>query len=254
MIKYSVRKITVGGFSQVFACKGFSHMVESDKLKAPYLFKKQLYAKLYKDGNYILKVCYSQSIPKDLFRKYILKSQAERESKSAEILSQLGLLVPKSYFRVFSLSPFAKGRIESMHEMDFLNGFEDLPPKFFAQRDDSTNIIECFGRDLARVTDAMYCPKDLGMGNVMYHKIDKKMAWIDTDLRKFKSKSKLSQSIMSQLRPRFLNRIDSQQSEVFWKVFCESSTLFPEKKELLSYGEIYYNQNQPAQGQHQKTQ
>ena len=70
-----------------------------------------------------------------------------------------------------------------MHEMDFLDNFEDLN-KNFVHRADCLEIIRCFARDLAIMTNEMLCPKDLGLGNIMFNTAEVKMAWIDTDLKK----------------------------------------------------------------------
>ena len=234
MMDYSLKKIDIEGSSHVFVCSGLSNVLTSGKLRSSYVFKRQLYSTLYKKNDYITKVCYGQSVPKDILRKYVFKSQAVREVKSSEILTKLGLLAPISNFRAFSLFPFTKGWIESIHEMVFLDGFEDLG-LMFAQRDDSLRVIKCFGRDLALVVDAMYCPKDLGMGNIMYHPTERKIAWIDTDLRKFKSKEELLKSVMSKLRPRFLRYLDSHQTDWFWAVFCETTKMFTYKKEFLEW-------------------
>ena len=253
MNDFFLKNLNIEGNSHLFVCKGDSHIAKRGTLDSACLFKRQLHANLYKVDNYILKVCYGQSIPKDVFRKYALRSQAERESKSATILSELGLVTPKTYFSAFSLFPKMHKGVESMHEMDFLVGYDDLNPKF-VQRPDCLSIIQCFGRDLAVILNAMLCPKDLGLGNVMYHPGEGKLAWIDSDLRQFKDKKTLSRSIIGKLSHRILRHLDNCQSDIFWQSFCENSTLFAEKGELLSYGEIDYNRNQPAQGQHQKRQ
>nr|WP_320013706.1 hypothetical protein [uncultured Desulfobacter sp.] len=243
MNDYFFKNINIEGVSHLFVCKGRSRVANAGKVEEASLFKRQLYANLYKVNNYILKVCYGQSIPKDVFRKYALRSQADRESKSAAILSELGLITPKTYFSAFSLFPKMRKGMESMHEMDFLVGYDDLNLKF-VHRPDCLSIIQCFGRDLAVILNAMLCPKDLGLGNVMYHPGEGKLAWIDSDLRQFKDKETLSQSVMRKLSRRFLNYLDKCQSDMFWRSFCENSTLFAEKGELLSYGEIDYNKNQ----------
>jgi len=243
MDDYFFKNINIEGVSHLFVCKGHSRIVNAGKVEYDSLFKRQLYANLYKVGNYILKVCYGQSIPKDIFRKYDLRSQAERESKSAAILSELGLITPKTYFSAFSLFPKMRKGMESMHEMDFLVGYDDLNPQF-VHRPDCLSIIQCFGRDLAVILNAMLCPKDLGLGNVMYHPGEGKLAWIDSDLKEFKDKETLSRSVMRKLGRRFLNYLDKCQSDMFWRSFCEKSTLFAEKGELLPYGEIDYNSNQ----------
>ncbi|MCG8685348.1 MAG: hypothetical protein MI892_10760 [Desulfobacterales bacterium] len=232
MMNYSLKMICVEGSSHLFACKGFSHLVALNKLKRTCLFKRQLYANLYKVDNYILKVCYGQSIPKDVLRKYAFKSQAEREFKSAEILSQIGLKTPKSYFSAFSLFPLTKGWVESIHEMEFLHGFEDLNPDFI-HRPDCLKIISCFAKDLAIITNAMFCPKDLGLGNTMFNPKQVELAWLDTDLKKITNRKKLAVKMMSQLRPRFFRYLNRHQAEMFWAVFCETSNLYPEKEELL---------------------
>ena len=105
MDDYFLKNINIEGVSHLFVCKGRSRITNAGNVEDASLFKRQLYANLYKVDNYILKVCYGQSIPKDVFRKYALKSQAERESKSAAILSELGLVTPKTYFSAFSLFP-----------------------------------------------------------------------------------------------------------------------------------------------------
>jgi len=243
MDDYFLKNINIEGVSHLFVCKGRSRIVNAGNVEDAFLFKRQLYANLYKLDNYILKVCYGQSIPKDVFRKYALKSQAERESKSAAILSELGLVTPKTYFSAFSLFPKTRKGVESMHEMDFLVGYDDLTPKFL-YRPDCLSIIQCFGRDLAVILNAMLCPKDLGLGNIMYHPGEGKLAWIDSDLKHFKDKETLSRNVMGQLGPRFLKHLDKCQSDMFWRSFCENSTLFAEKGELLPYGEIDYNSNQ----------
>jgi len=252
MENYFFKNINIEGVSHLFVCKGRSRVANAGKAEDAFLFKRQLHANLYKVDNYILKVCYGQSIPKDVFRKYALRSQAERESKSAAILSELGLVTPKTYFSAFSLFPKMCHGVESMHEMDFLVGYDDLNPKF-VQRPDCLCIIQCFGRDLAVILNAMLCPKDLGLGNIMYHPGEDKLAWIDSDLRRFKNKENLSRNVMGKLGRRFLNYLDNCQADMFWRSFCENSTLFAEKKELLSYGKIDYSKNQLSLGRHQKT-
>lgn len=240
MDDYFLKNINIEGVSHLFVCKGRSRIANAGTLEDTFLFKRQLHATLYKVDNYILKVCYGQSIPKDIFRKYALKSQAERESKSAAILSELGLIVSKTYFSAFSLFPITHGRVESMHEMEFLTGYDDLNPKF-VHRPDCLAIVQCFGRELAIMLNAMLCPKDLGLGNIMYHPSEEKLAWIDSDLRQFKDKETLSRSVMGKLGRRFLNYLDNCQADIFWRSFCENSTIFAEKRELLSYGKIDYN-------------
>lgn len=247
-----LKNINIEGISHLFVCKGDSRIASRGTLDDAFLFKRQLHANLYKMGNYILKVCYGQSIPKDIFRKYALRSQAERESKSAAILSELGLVTPKTYFTAFSLFPKMHKGVESMHEMNFLVGYDDLNSKFI-HRPDCLSIIQCFGRDLAVILNAMLCPKDLGLGNIMYHPGEDKLAWIDSDLRLFKDKENLSRNVMGRLGRRFLNYLDNCQTDMFWRSFCENSTLFTKKEELLSYGKIDYSKNQRSLGQHQKT-
>ncbi|NDY72476.1 hypothetical protein DO021_12460 [Desulfobacter hydrogenophilus] len=243
MNDFFFKNINIGGISHLFVCKGDSRIASREMLDDSFLFKRQLHANLYKVDDYILKVCYGQSIPKDIFRKYALKSQAERESKSAAILSELGLVTPKTYFSAFSLFPKMRKGVESMHEMDFLSGYDDLNPKF-VHRPDCLGIIQCFGRDLAVMLNAMLYPKDLGLGNIMYHPVEGKLAWIDSDLRHFKDKETLSRSVMRKLNHRFLKHLNNCQSDIFWRSFCENSTLFAEKGELLSYREIDYKSNQ----------
>ncbi len=245
MNDFFLRNINIEGISHLFVCKGNARIASRGTLDSNFLFKRQLHANLYKVDNYILKVCYGQSIPKDIFRKYALRSQAERESNSAAILSELGLVTPKTYFSAFSLFPKMRKGVESMHEMDFLVGYDDLNPKF-VHRPDCLSIIQCFGQDLAVILNAMLCPKDFGLGNIMYHPGEGKLAWIDSDLRRFKDKKTLSRSVMRKLSHRFLKHLDNCQADIFWRSFCENSTLFAEKEELLSYGEIDYNKNQPA--------
>ena len=230
-----LENITIEDGSHLFVCKGVSRIVNAGKLEHAFLFKRQLYANLYNVDNYILKVCYGQSVPKDIFRKYVLKSQAHRESQSAAILSDLGLVAPKTYFSAFSLFPLTQGRIESMHEMDFLTGYHDVSSKF-VRSSDSFKFIQCFGRDLAVIFNAMMCPKDMGIGNVMYHPGKGKLAWIDTDLRHFNNKENLARNVMGILGRRFLRYLDTCQTDSFWSSFCESSTLFADKEELLSLG------------------
>ncbi|WP_020588415.1 hypothetical protein [Desulfobacter curvatus] len=239
------KKVNIEGVSHLFVCKGRSRIVNAGKVEDAFLFKRQLYASLYKVDNHILKVCYGQSIPKDIFRKYALRSQAERESKSAFILSELGLVTPKTYFSAFSLFPKMRKGVESIHEMDFLAGYDDLNPNF-VHRPDCLGIIRCFGRDLAVILNAMLCPKDFGLGNVMYHPGEDKLAWIDSDLKKFKNKETLSRTVMGKLGHRFLNYLDNCQADMFWRSFCENSILYAEKNELLSYGKIDYSKNQPG--------
>ncbi len=251
MDNFFFKKITIEGDAHLFVCKGYSRVVGTGKLKNAFLFKKQLHANIYKVDNHILKVCYSQSIPKDIFRKYALRSQAERESKSAAILSELGLFTPKTYFSAFSVFPKMRNGVESMHEMNFMVGYDDLNPRF-VYRPDCLNIIRCFGHDLAVMLNAMLCPKDLGLGNVMYHPGDDKLAWIDSDLRHFKNKETLARTVMSRLGRRFLNYLDNCQADTFWRSFCEKSILFTKKKELFSYGKIDYSKNKVAQDVYQR--
>ena len=248
---YFFKNINIEGVSHLFVCKGLSHVANSGKVEDASLLKRQLHANLYKVDNYILKVCYGQSIPKDVFRKYALRSQAERESKSAAILSELGLITPKTYFSAFSLFPKMRNGVESMHEMEFLVGYEDLNPRF-VYRPDCLDIIRCFGRDLAVMLNAMLCPKDLGLGNVMYNPALDKLAWIDSDLRQFKKKETLGRTVMRRLGRRFLNYLDNCQTDIFWRSFCEDSCLFDKKKELLPYGKIDYSKSRPAPNGHQK--
>ena len=219
-----LKKIKIEDTSHLFVCKGHSRIVSSEKLKKSFLFKRQPYANFYITDGLLLKVCYGRSMPKDILRKYTFKSQAEREFKSADILSGLGLLTPRSYFSAFSLFPFTRGWVESMHEMDFLDGFEDLD-KHFVHRKDSLEIIRCFARDLAIMTNEMLCPKDLGLGNVMYWTAQAKLAWLDTDLKKFTDKKKLSCQLMAHLQPRFLRYLSPRQAGLFRSVFSERSTL-----------------------------
>ena len=242
MDNYFFQNITIEGVSHLFLCKGYSCIANTGTVKNAFLFKRQLHANLYKVDNHILKVCYGQSIPKDIFNKYALKSQAERESKSAAILSELGLATPKTYFSAFSVFPKMRKGMESMHEMDFMVGYDDLNPKF-VNRPDCLNIIRCFGRDLAVMINAMLCPKDLGLGNVMYHPGNDKLAWIDSDLKHFKNKEALARTVMSRLDRRFLNYLNNCQADTFWRSFCENSSLFDKKKELLSYGKIDYSKS-----------
>lgn len=121
-----------------------------------------------------------------------------------------------------------------MHEMDFLEGFEDLD-LYFTLRDDCLEIIRCFARDLAIMTNAMYCPKDLGMGNVMVNTIEGKMAWLDTDLKKMRTRKKLSRQLIRQLDSRFFRHLMTpHQGNLFWEVFCGRSTIFSTKNDVLS--------------------
>lgn len=252
MVDYFLKNINIEGVSHLFACKGHSRVASDGTIDDTCLFKRQSHAHLYKVGNYILKICYGQSIPKDIFRKYALKSQAQRESKSSAVLSELGLVTPKTYFSAFSVFPKMRKGVESMHEMDFLVGYDDLNPQF-VNRPDSLDIIRCFGRDLAVMLNKMLCPKDLGLGNVMYHPGEDKLAWIDSDLKQFKNKEKLSRSVMGKLGRRFLNYLDNCQADMFWRSFFENSTLYAEKQELLSYGKIDYSKNQPPLDGHKNT-
>nr|WP_320193786.1 hypothetical protein [uncultured Desulfobacter sp.] len=252
MDNFFFKRIAIEGDAHLFACKGCSHVANTGKVENAFLFKRQLHASIYKVDNHILKVCYGQSIPKDMFRKYALSSQAERESKSAAILSELGLLTPKTNFSAFSVFPKMRNGVESMHEMNFMVGYDDLNPRF-VYRPDCLHIIRCFGRDLAVMLNAMLCPKDLGLGNIMYHPGNDKLAWIDSDLRHFKNKETLARMVMSRLGRRFLNYLDNCQADTFWRSFCEKSTLFTEKKELLSYGKIDYSKTRALQDVHQNT-
>jgi hypothetical protein len=247
MDSYFFKDITIEGDSQLFVCKGNSRIANTGKVEKAFLFKRQSHANLYKVDNHILKVCYCQSMPKDIFKKYALKSQAERESKSATILSELGLVTPKTYFSAFSLFPKLRKGVESIHEMDFLVGYDDLNPKLIYRHPDCLGIIRCFGRDLAVILNAMLCPKDLGLGNVMYHPGDDKLAWIDSDVKHFKNKKALARTVMHRLGRRVLNHLNKCQTDMFWRSFCENSTLFAEKKELLCYGKIDYSKNNAIQ-------
>jgi len=247
MDSYFYKNITIEDESHLFVCKGCSRIANTGKVEKALLFKRQAHANLYKLDNHILKVCYCQSMPKDIFKKYALRSQAERESQSATILSELGLVTPKTYFSAFSLFPKLRKGVESMHEMDFLFGYDDLNPKLVYRHPKSLNIIRCFGRDLAVMLNAMLCPKDLGFGNVMYHPGDDKLAWIDSDVKQFKNKKTLARMVMYRLGRRVLNLLNNCQTEMFWRSFCENSTLFTEKKELLCYGKIDYSKNQAIQ-------
>lgn len=224
MNDYYLKKIKIEGASHLFVCRGYSHIVDSKQLKKPFLFKKQLYANLYRSDNLLLKVCYGQSFPKDILRKYVLESQAEREFKSADILSKMGIITPKSYFSAFSISPFTKGLVESMHEMDFLDGFEGLN-KHFIHRHDSLDIVRSFARDFAIITNEMLIPKDLGLGNIMYKTEEAKLAWLDTDLKKISNKKKLTHKVITSLNSRFLKYLNRHQVGVFWDVFSERSTI-----------------------------
>ena len=252
MDNYFFKNITIESKPLLFICKGYSHIANTGIIKETLLFKRQLHATIYKENNHILKVCYGQSMPKDIFKKYALKSQAERESKSAAILSDLGLLTPKTYFSAFSVFPKMRNGVESMHEMDFMVGYDDLNPGF-VYRPDCLNIIRCFGRDLAVILNAMFCPRDLGLGNIMYHPGNDKLAWIDSDLKHFKTIETLARTVMHRLGRRFLNYLDHRQTDIFWRSFCEHSTLFAEKKDLLDYGKIDYSKNHLTQDTHQKT-
>ena len=228
-----IKKIKIEDNEHLFFCKGNSIIVDSEKINEHFIFKKQKYSTLYRAGNRILKVCYAQSIPKDLLRKYVLGSQAEREFKSSAILSHLGLLTPESCFSAFSLSPLTKDRIESLHEMSFLEHFEDID-KHFVHRRDSSDIVRCFAKDLAIISNNMFFPKDLGLGNIMYNEAESKIAWLDTDLKKITGKTQLAQKLMAQLTPRFLRYLSSPDTDLFWDVFCEQSTLFPRKSEMTA--------------------
>jgi len=237
MTDYFIKKIKIKGNEQLFICRGNSHIVDADKLNEQFIFKNQKHATLFKVENRILKVCHAQSVPKDILRKYILNSQAEREFKSADIISQLGLISPESNFSAFSLSPFTM--IESMHEMSFLDNFEDIGKDFIRKGDrrDSFGIISCFAKDLAIMTNEMFVPKDLGLGNIMYNRAEAKMAWLDTDLKKVKSKTQSAKMLMAQLTPRLFRHLSKQDTDLFWNVFCEHSTLFPDRHEMISRSE-----------------
>ncbi len=233
MGEYFFKNIKIEGSPHLFVCKGHSRIAETGKLEEPVLFKRQLYANLYKVDDHILKVCYGQSIPKDIMRKYGLKSQAEREAGSAATLSRLGLMVPRTYFSAFSLFPLTRRWVESIHEMDFLAGYQDIRRATFIHCQHRFDLITCFGKDLATILDAMLCPKDLGFGNVMYHPDEGKLAWIDTDLKKFKSKEALARNLATKLNGRIFNYLDGFQINVFWKAFFSKSILFTDEDEVL---------------------
>jgi hypothetical protein len=253
MDNYFFKNITIEGESHLFVCKGDSCIANTGNFEKAFLLKRQSHADLYKLDNHILKVCYCQSMPKDILKKYALRSQAEREAQSAAILSELGLVAPKTYFKAFSLFPKLRKGVESMHEMDFLVGYDDLYPKLISRHPDCLNIIRCFGGDLAVMLNAMLCPKDFGLGNVMYHPGDNKLAWIDSDLKHFNNKKDLGRLVMHRLGRRVLNYLNEHQTDMFWQSLCENSTLFSEKKELLFYGKIDYSKNKALQDVYQKT-
>lgn len=214
-----LQKITIGNKASWFICHGKSSMVSSDKTQKEFLYKEQKFARLYKAGDKILKVCFVQSWPKDAIKKYMSGSQAHREKTSAEILTDLGIKTPRTYFSAFSLSPF--NRIESLHEMSFLDKYE-LLNKHISQRKDSEVIVRLIAGDLAVMTNNMICLKDLGLGNIMYSP-EEGLSWIDNDIKRFSDKRQLAAFMIHHLRPRLLNHINEFDAKAFWEVFAKES-------------------------------
>ena len=219
-----LNKITIGGRKCWFLCRGESNLIIGNKIPDELMYKKNNCSRLYMHGDRILKVCIAQSWPKDSIRKYAWRSQAEREIKSAKLLAEFGLSTPKEYFSAFSLSPF--NRIESIHEMSFLNGHENLD-KHISTRHNSENIVRLIAEDLVTMTNNMVCLKDFGLGNIMYHP-DTHISWIDNDISNFSDKNRLTCFMMEHLIPRLLRHIDARDKEVFWNVFRERSIIYNE--------------------------
>ncbi len=227
-----LKKISIEQEIDWYLCRGESRLLNSGLADNSLLYKKQKFARLYREGDKILKVCLVQSWPKDAIRKYTGKSQAERESASAVLLADLGINTPRTFFSAFSISPWSC--IESLHEMSFLERYEFLS-NHISERDDSEKIIRLIAKDSAKMINNMIFLKDFGLGNVMYHP-NGHISWIDNDLKKFSKSSALTAFAINLLRERVFNYTDETDTKAFWKILSEHCHIHNELlHEFLSY-------------------
>lgn len=152
------------------------------------------------DDNTVKKACYPKSFPRDYVRRYFFLSQAHREYRGAKALNKIGLLTPKPISAEISFSPFSK--TESYYRMSFL---EDHTLTFWlASTEKEIMVVKMVAEELNKMISHKLCIKDFGLHNAMLS-TDNKLVWIDTDVKRFYSKSAAKKYKIKKIRS-FNNR------------------------------------------------
>lgn len=141
------------------------------------LLAKKSHALLFKNEQYVIKMCKVQKFPKDYYRKYFGKSQANREYLGAKILNSLNISTPTPIATSFNFLPW--GIYESLYVMEYLEGYQTIgliDDKILLKK-----IIPMIARDLLIMKEAKIIYKDLHLENIMY--LNSTIKWIDTDIK-----------------------------------------------------------------------
>lgn len=170
------------GTWQLQAARGWSHAA----LAQPWtLLRDGPHSLLFRVGGppgLIVKLIRPRSVPRDSLRKYV-HSQARREFRGGQLLSEIGLVTPTPRAWGVALSPLA--RFESLLVMDELAAFTSGLTIIRRWQDTGLRgqFLNAFATQIADLYGHGYIHKDCHFENIC-RLSDGRLAWIDTDVRR----------------------------------------------------------------------
>jgi len=145
----------------------------------------------------LAKLIKPKSFPKDYLRRYLLDSEAARVFWSTVQLNAIGIAAPEPLGFSVILNPLA--RYESIYyaayKADVISLKTCLPR---LSEGDRRNLLASIAKDYAHMINQHYNLKDLHFENILMGHQDEHW-WIDTDLRRIRSKHRLSIEVQREL-------------------------------------------------------
>jgi hypothetical protein len=170
----------------------------------PSLFS-TLFSLFYVLGNQtvIAKLIKPKSFPKDYLRRYVWDAEAVRVYWSSVQLNAIGIATPEPLGFSVILNPFSpyESIYYAMYKADAITLKTYLPR---LSEDERRQLLANIARDYAHMINQHFNLKDLHFENILVRHQDERW-WIDTDLRRIRSRHRLLAEIrreMSRLKRR----------------------------------------------------
>jgi len=149
------------------------------------------------DQKVIAKLIKPKSFPKDYLRRYLLDSEATRVFRSTVQLNAIGIATPEPLGFSVILNPFV--RYESIYYAAYKANTISLKtclPRL--SKSDRRHLLANIAKDYAHMINQHFNLKDLHFENILVGHQNERW-WIDTDLRRIRSKRRLSTEVQREL-------------------------------------------------------